>query len=70
MAGAHGGARAPGYPDLTHTVKLNSEEYGVGFRTGSDLVDSLNDFFAASYKDGSMQEIAEKYGVQDALVEQ
>ena len=69
MAGAMVG-EGTSYPDLTHTVKLNSEEYGVGFRTGSDLVDSLNDFFAASYKDGSMQEIAEKYGVQDALVEQ
>ena len=58
------------YENLTHTVELNSEEYGVGFRKGSDLAAALNDFFAASYKDGSMQECAEKYGVQDALLAQ
>ena len=69
MAGAMVG-EGTSYPQLTHTVKLNSEQYGVGFRTGSDLVGSLNEFFAASYKDGSMQEIAEKYGVQDSLIAQ
>lgn len=58
------------YSDLTYTVGLNSEEYGVGFRKGSDLVKALNDFFAESYSDGSMIECAEKYGVQAALIEQ
>ena len=48
-----------GYADLTYTVGLNSEEYGVGFRTGSDLAAALNDFFAAAYADGSMLECAE-----------
>ena len=59
-----------GYADLTYTVGLNSEEYGVGFRTGSDLAAALNDFFVAAYADGSMLEIAETYGVQAALIEQ
>lgn len=59
-----------GYADLTYTVGLNSEEYGVGFRKGSDLADALNDFFASSYADGSMMEIAETYGVDAAIVEQ
>ncbi|MCH5344276.1 MAG: transporter substrate-binding domain-containing protein [Acetatifactor sp.] len=59
-----------GYADLTYTVGLNSEEYGVGFRKGSDLAAALNDFFAASYADGSMQKCAETYGVQAALIEQ
>lgn len=59
-----------GYADLTYTIGLNSEEYGVGFRKGSDLAAALNDFFAASYADGSMQACAETYGVQAALVEQ
>jgi len=58
------------YANLTYTVGLNSEEYGVGFRKGSDLAAALNDFFAASYEDGSMLEIAETYGVQAALIEQ
>ncbi len=59
-----------GYEGLTHTVELNSEEYGVGFRKGSDLAEALNEFFVTSYEDGSMMECAEKYGVQDAVVEQ
>lgn len=59
-----------GYADLTYTVGLNSEEYGVGFRKGSDLAASLNDFFASSYADGKMMECAEKYGVQAAVIEQ
>ena len=59
-----------GYADLTYTIGLNSEEYGVGFRKGSDLAAALNDFFAASYADGTMQACAETYGVQAALIEQ
>ncbi len=59
-----------GYEDLTYTCGLNDEEYGVGFRKGSDLAKALNDFFASSYKDGSMMECAEKYGVQAAIIEQ
>ena len=59
-----------GYADLTYTVGLNSEEYGVGFRKGSNLAAALNDFFAAAYADGSMLECAETYGVQAALIAQ
>lgn len=58
------------YENLTHTVELNSEEYGVGFRKGSDLVSALNEFFTEAYADGSMIECAEKYGVQDAVLAQ
>ena len=59
-----------GYADLTYTVSLNSEEYGVGFRKGSDLVAELNAFFADIYADGTMQEIAATYGVDAAVVAQ
>ena len=58
------------YSNLTYTVSLNSEEYGVGFRKGSDLAEELNKFFAESYEDGSIQKCAETYGVQAALIEQ
>lgn len=58
------------YDTLTYTVSLNSEEYGVGFRKGSDLAAALNDFFAASYADGTMQSIAETYGIAEALIAQ
>lgn len=59
-----------GYENLTYTIGLNSEEYGVGFRQGSDLVEALNQFFVDSYNDGSMKACAEKYKVQAALCEQ
>ena len=56
------------YEDLTYTVHLSSEEYGVGFRKGSDLKEELNKFFDTCYEDGTIQELAETYGVQDMLV--
>ena len=69
MAGAMIG-EGTSYADLTYTVSLNSEEYGVGFRKGSDLAKALNDYFKASYEDGSMMECAKTYGVQAAVIEQ
>ncbi len=72
MAGAMVG-EGTGYDSLTYTVSLNAEEgeqYGVGFRQGSDLAQALSDFFAASYADGSMVECAETYGIQAALIAQ
>ena len=67
MAGAMIG-EGTSYPDLTYTVELTSEEYGVGFRTGSDLAAALNNFFKASYADGSMLDIAKTYGVQESVI--
>ncbi|SEK95837.1 polar amino acid transport system substrate-binding protein [Pseudobutyrivibrio ruminis] len=69
MAGAMVG-EGTSYPDLTHTVELTTEEYGVGCRKGSDLAAYINDQFKTLYADGTMTEIAETYGVQDAVVEQ
>lgn len=69
MAGAMIG-EGTSYPDLTHTEELTTEEYGVGCRKGSDLASYINSVFGESYADGSMQEIAKTYGVQEALVEQ
>lgn len=58
------------YENLTYTIKLNNEEYGVGFRKGSDLVEKLNKFFKDSYADGTTMKIAKKYGVQASVIEQ
>ena len=69
MAAAMVGADT-GYSNLTYTVGLNSEEYGVGFRKGSDLAAALNDFFAEGYADGSVADLAETYGVQASLIAQ
>ena len=67
MAGAMVG-EGTGFAKLTYTAKLNSEDYGVGFRKGSDLAAALNDFFAASLADGSMEKVATQYGVQESLI--
>lgn len=69
MAGAMIG-EGTSYPNLIHTEELTTEEYGVGCRKGSDLASYINAVFAESYADGSMQETATTYGVQEALVEQ
>ena len=67
MAGAMIG-EGTSYPDLTHTVELTTEEYGVGCRKGSDLASFINDEFAKFSEDGSLQEIADTYEVSDALI--
>ena len=56
------------YGNLTYTASFNAEEYGVGFRKGSDLAEKLNIFFTESITDGSMLETAKKYGVQAAVI--
>ena len=73
MAGAMIG-EGTSYADLTFTLNLNdaqglpSEEYGVGFRKGSDLVDAFNTFWAEKVADGTVLELATTYGVQDAVI--
>ncbi len=70
MAGAMVG-EGTSYPNLVCTpVTLTSEQYGAGFRKGSNLASALNDLMAKLYEDGTMMEIAKKYGVQNALIEQ
>ena len=66
MAGAMIG-EGTSYPDLTYTVQLNDEEYGVGFRKGSDLVDTFNSWWKDMYAEGMVLEVAETYGVQEAV---
>ena len=62
------------YADLAYSLNLNdtqgleSEEYGVGFRQGSDLVDAFNTFWAEKVADGTVLETATTYGLQDAVI--
>lgn len=69
MAGAMIG-EGTSYPDLTYTDELTTEEYGAGCRKGSDLASYINAVFSESYADGTMEEVATTYGVQEAIVEQ
>lgn len=67
MAGAMIG-EGTSYEQLTYTVSLTEEKYGVGFRTGSDLAAAFNDFYAAAFAAGTVEEIATVYGVQESIV--
>ena len=51
------------YADLTIVDELNAEEYGVAFRKGSDMADTVNAIFADLSADGTMQALADKYGL-------
>ncbi len=69
MAGAMIG-EGTSYPDLVKTIELTEEDYGVGCRKGSDLTEFINEQFVKLYEDGTMMELAEKYGIKDNIVEQ
>ena len=70
MAGAMVG-EGTSYPDLVITdQQLTEELYGIGCRKGSDLAAFINSVLADAYADGTMQTVAETYGVQAAVIEQ
>ena len=52
------------YADLAIVDELAVENYGVGFRQGSDVRDAVNAIFDELVADGSMQALADKYGLE------
>ena len=68
MAGAMIG-EGTSYPELTYTVQLNDEEYGVAFRQGSDMTEAFNTFWKEAYDAGTVMETATTYGVQESVIE-
>lgn len=52
------------YADLTIVDELAVENYGVGFRQGSDVRDAVNAIFDELVADGSMQALADKYSLE------
>ena len=69
MAGAMVG-EGTDYADLTYTLELTTEEYGIGCRKGSDLAAFIDEEMAKFYKDGTIDDIAAVYGLQAALIAQ
>lgn len=49
-------------------LELSVEEYGVGFRKGSGLADRMNQAMEALIADGTLNTIAEKYGLAEQLL--
>lgn len=51
------------YADLVIKEELNVEEYGVAFRKGSDAAAAVDAAFDELKADGTMQALADKYGL-------
>lgn len=49
------------YSDLAYTAELSNEEYGIGFRKGSDLCAEVNKITAELKEAGKLEALAEKY---------
>ena len=48
---------------LIDGLELSLEEYGIGFRKGSDVADQVNAAMAELVADGTLAALAEKYGL-------
>ena len=51
------------YANLKMVDELNVEEYGVAFRKGSDVAEAVDNAFDELKADGTMQALADKYGL-------
>lgn len=51
------------YADLTQVCSLNEEEYGIAFRTGSDITAKVNEIMAEMKANGKLDALAENYGL-------
>lgn len=69
MAGAMVG-EGTSYPDMVLSDQLTEEKYGAGCRVDSDLTSFINQVLYEAQEDGTLQAIAEEYGVQASVVEQ
>ena len=50
--------------------QLVSEQYGIGFKLGNEtLRDEVQDAYDQLFEQGTVQEMAEKYGVTDGLIQ-
>ncbi len=71
MAGAMVG-EGTSYDNLkiAEGTELTSEEYVVGFRKGSDMVEAFNSFWKKAYDAGTVKATAEKYDVAQNIIPQ
>ena len=58
------------YADMSVNLDNNFglQEYGIAFRKGSDVTEKVNAIIVELTKDGTVAEIAGRYGLTDALV--
>ena len=58
------------YADLqiATAIELESEEYAIGFRKGSDMAEKVNKIIDELLEDGTLLTLAQKYGVDGQLI--
>ena len=58
------------YADLAQctAIALDPEVYAIGFRKGSDFTAKVNEVIVKLAENGKLAEIAEKYGLKNALI--
>ncbi|MDE5616767.1 MAG: transporter substrate-binding domain-containing protein [Clostridia bacterium] len=57
------------FSDLTYTVTLTEETYGIGAKKGNvGAIDKLCSAIMKLQEDGTVDEIAKKYGVEDQII--
>lgn len=54
------------FSGLGFKLSLTTEEYGIGFRKGSDMVEVMNKYIEESKADGTLDKLSKKYGVDIA----
>lgn len=52
------------YADLTSSVVLVDEQYGISFRKDSDMTEKMNAYLEEFKADGTLKKLAEQYSVQ------
>jgi len=55
------------YDGLTYSLELTTEEYGIGFKKGSELTAKVDSIIDELNEDGTLPALAEKYGVNLAF---
>lgn len=57
------------FSDLAFDFQLNEEVICVGLRKDSNLKEEIDAFFIDTFADGTIYQIADKYGLRDALIQ-
>ena len=53
---------------MVETIEIPSEEYSIGFKKGSELTEKVNGALEKLAENGTMMELAEKYGLENYVI--
>lgn len=55
---------------IADNIEIEGEQYAIGFKKGSDLTAKINDAIVALAEDGTLERLAEKYGLSNYLIKE